>query len=267
FFVRVTTVNGTGSLAIAKGARVTNALTDVWRTESAVEKKISLTVANGSGNSDEMIVRFRDDATEDYDGTVDAPKVLNDAGVPSIFSCSPGVDYAINSLPSSLDQKTIPLQLNVEVDTMCTWSANLTGFNSNESVTLEDRLYGTVQDLTTSPVFSIQLNKGVYANRFFLQYSQPQKNVTGTTSSINNNSGIEIRAIQSDVFLLFTNENPGNANIAIFDALGKEVYESQNTNTSSGRIDISLPEVSNGVYIVKVQTPSATKSQQIILQK
>lgn len=240
-------------------------LKDVWRTQGASDNRLRLTVANGT-RADELVVRFTEGATEQFDSEYDGYKLINDAVVPSLFAYTAEANYCVNSLPTTLLEKTIPLQLNVASDTLCTWTADLSGFTSDEKIILEDRLLGTSQDLTENPTFAIQLKKGVYANRFFLQYYNRQEQVTETKGSTSD-AGIDIGAVQQNVVLLFTNQSPGDANIAVFDALGKKVYEAQNASIASGRIDINLQDINNGIYIVKVQTPSAIRSQQVYLIK
>ncbi|MDB5272834.1 MAG: C-terminal target protein [Chitinophagaceae bacterium] len=267
FFVKVSAAGGTGSLTIPSTARVTSTLKDVWRTEEDVTKILRLTVANGT-DADETVVRFKDDATEDFDAEFDAYKLTNDSNVPSVFSVSAVANYAINSLPSDLVHKTIPLQLNAVVDATYSWTADLSGFNNGDVFFLEDRLMGTYQNLSDNPTYSVTLSKGNYAGRFYLQYANGrQSTVTENTSANNNTSGIEIGALQQNVFLLFTNQSSGTANIAVFDALGKPVYNSENATIDAGRIDFALPDISNGVYVVKVQTAAASKTQQVFLQK
>ena len=265
FFVKVTTAGVNATLTLRNAARITTTLKDVWRMQGASDKRLRLTVANGT-RADELVVRFTEGATEQFDSEYDGYKLINDAAVPSLFAYTAEANYCVNSLPTTLLEKTIPLQLNVASDTLCTWTADLSGFTSDEKIILEDRLLGTSQDLTENPTFAIQLKKGVYANRFFLQYYNRQEQVTETKGSTSD-AGIDIGAVQQNVVLLFTNQSPGDANIAVFDALGKKVYEAQNISTASGRIDINLQDINNGIYIVKVQTPSAIRSQQVYLIK
>ncbi|MDB5272833.1 MAG: C-terminal target protein [Chitinophagaceae bacterium] len=267
FFVKVSTAGGKGFLTISNSARITSTLKDVWRTEEGANKILRLTVANGA-DADETIIRFADEASEQFDAELDAYKLTNDSNVPSVFSVSPLADYSVNSLPSALTQKTIPLQLNVVLDADYQWTADLSGFASNESFTLEDRLLGVTQNLSDNPTYHVELDSGNYAGRFYLQYtSGRQSTVTANTSANNNTSGIEIGTLQQNVFLLFTNQSSGTANVAVFDALGKPVYNFENATIDAGRIDFALPDISNGVYVVKVQTAIASKAQQVFIQK
>lgn len=266
FFVKVISPSTNGNLTLRNAARVTSTLRDVWRTQGSSDKRLRLTVANGS-YADELVVRFTEEATEQFDSEYDGFKIINDAAVPSLFAYTAEANYCVNSLPSSLTEKTIPLQLNVASDTLCTWTADMSGFSRSETMMLEDRLLGTSQNLSENPTYMIQLKKGVYSNRFFLQYSNREELVTDTKGGSTADASIDIAAVQQNVIVLFTNQNPGDANIAVFDALGKKVYEAQNVSTASGKVEINFQDISNGIYIVKVQTPSAIRSQQVYLIK
>lgn len=264
FFVRVSTSGGTGSLAMNNNVRVTSILHDVWRTTSE-DKLLRLKVVMAS-DTDETIIRFSKYASEQFDHNLDAYKLLNDSNVPSLFSISSDADYSINSLPNSLLTKTIPLQLNVMTAGEHTWTADLSNFTNGETFYLEDRLLGTSQSLNDNPTYSLSLQKGELKNRFFIRYSKRESLVTENNNATSN-GGIEISAINQNVFLLFADLNTGNADITIFDALGKKIYSTENASISSGRFDINLPLVNTGIYIVKAQTSTASKTQQVFVQK
>jgi hypothetical protein len=261
FFVKVTASGGTGSLTMTNSSRVTSTLRDVWRTENTDEDKIlRLTVSDGTLN-DETVIRFNNASTDQFDSDYDAYKLLNDPSMPSVFSSSASADYSVNSLPLTSLKKTIPLQLDVPNNAQYSWTADLNNFTSTDTLILQDRLLGTSQNLSDNPVYNVSLNKGNYSGRFYLLYNQKQ-----TASSSSDNSGIEISAIQKDVFVLFSDENTTSANVSIFDALGKVVYVQENMNVSSERVDINLLNATTGIYIVKVQTSSGTKTQQVYIQ-
>ncbi len=260
FFVKVTTSGGSGSLAMNSNVRVTSTLYDVWRTGSE-DKIFRLKIANGADN-DETVIRFAQTATEQFDTGLDAYKLLNDSSVPSLFSISADADYSINSLPYNVVSKTIPLQVNVMTTGEHSWTADLSGFHGAESLYLEDRLLGTSQNLSENPTYNVNLEKGELKGRFFIHYARESGN-----TNLFNKSNIEISAIQQNIFLLFSDEHSGKADITVYDALGKKVYTVENASTDAGRLDINLPNVNTGIYIVKVQTASASKTQQVFIQK
>lgn len=265
FFIKVTTSGGTGSLALNNNVRTTTSLRDVWRTASN-EKIFRLKIANGT-NEDETVVRFTDEASESFDSNLDAYKMLNDGEVPSLFSLSANADYSINSLPTTLVNKIIPLQLNVMADGDHVWNAELSGFEGGDSFFLEDRLTDTSYDLVENPVLNLTLTKGEQKGRFFIHYSKRESVVTENVDSKNTSGGIEISSNQQNVFLLFTDRNSGTADVVIFDAVGKKIYALEQTNINSGRLELNLPGINTGIYIVKVQTSASTKTQQVYIQK
>ncbi|HSZ72173.1 MAG TPA: T9SS type A sorting domain-containing protein, partial [Cytophagaceae bacterium] len=160
----------------------------------------------------------------------------------------------------------IPLHLIAALDGAYSFTADLSAFSSTASVILEDRLLGITQDLSLNPTYTATLSKGDYQGRFFIHYNQKQSAVTGNASPTAGAGDIEISAYQQNVFILFPNQNDGNANITVFDAVGKKVYSMENTSINTGRIDFNLP-TADGIYIVNVQTAAANKAQQIFVQK
>jgi hypothetical protein len=264
FFVKMGTANVSGTLSVNNNARITSTLIDVWRTESPANV-LRITAAIDS-ITDETVIRFVDNATEIFDGQLDAYKLYNSGNTPSLSSISASDNYSINSLPSGLTQKTIPLHLIAALDGAYSFTADLSAFSSTASVILEDRLLGITQDLSLNPTYTATLSKGDYQGRFFIHYNQKQSAVTGNASPTAGAGDIEISAYQQNVFILFPNQNDGNANITVFDAVGKKVYSMENTSINTGRIDFNLP-TADGIYIVNVQTAAANKAQQIFVQK
>ncbi|MDF2455947.1 MAG: C-terminal target protein, partial [Cytophagaceae bacterium] len=263
FFVKVAGP-GTGTLAMTNAVRTTSILYDVWRTEEEIGDIFRLTAASGEF-SDETVIRFKADATNAFDNDLDAYKLLNGGSSPSLYSISGDVDYSINSLPNNMVEKTIPLSIITGFAGRYTFTADFSEFEGEQSIWLEDRLLGTLQNLREDKVYSVNLDKSSIEGRFFIQYrNQGLGTVTGNTGQSASN-GIEISAYLQTVSVLFPNSN-GKANIIVLDALGKKVYEENNTDFSSGKTDLTLP-VSSGIYIVRVSTANATTSQQVYLTK
>ncbi len=264
FFVKVTGAS-TGTLAMTNSVRTTSILYDVWRTEEEeIGDIFRLTAASGEF-SDETVIRFKSDATPAFDSHLDAYKLLNGGSSPSLYSISGDIDYSINSLPNNVVEKTIPLSIITGFAGRYSFTADFSQFEGEQSMWLEDKLLGTLQNLREDNVYHVNLEKGSVEGRFFIQYrNQEAGTVTGNTGQ-SASAGIEITSYLQTVSVLFPSSN-GNANIIVLDAFGKKVYEENNTDFSSGKIDLALP-VSAGVYIVRVSTANATTSQQVYLTK
>ncbi len=265
FFVKVTTAS-TGTLAMTNSVRTTSILYDVWRTEEEEIGDIFRLTATSGEFSDETVIRFKEDATPAFDVHLDAYKLLNGGSSPSLYSISGDVDYSINSLPNNVVEKTIPLSIITGFAGRYSFTADFSQFKGEQSLWLEDKLLGTLQNLREDNVYSVNIEKGSVEGRFFIQYrNQEAGTVTGNTGQ-SASAGIEITSYFQTVSILFPSSN-GKANITVLDALGKKVYEENNTDFSSGKINIQLPSAETGIYIVKVQTSATLKTQQVLIQK
>jgi hypothetical protein len=264
FFIKVSNP-GTGTLGMNNNVRVTSTLHDVWRTEESDADKILRINAQNGELSDETIIRFSHDATTNFDSEKDAHKILNAEHTPSFFSLSPGTEYAINSLPLDIVSKSIPLQLNIALAGDYKLTSDLSDFTGDEIIFLEDRLLGITQNLKESNSYTVHLPVGEHTGRFFIQYYK-ENNVTSTQTT-QAHSTLEIAAAQQTVFVLFNDQSTILADIAIFDALGKQIYANEQTPVLSGKINIQLPGIETGIYVVKVHTTTVNKTQQVYINK
>ena len=262
FFVKMA-AGGSGTLGINNNARVTSTLKDVFRSEKPMNI-LSLSISMDT-LQDETIIRFADDATETFDSKLDAYKLYNAGNTPSLSTITSNENYSINSLPAA-STKSIPLQLNISVGGSYNISADLSNFNTTDSVMLEDRFLGIFQDLRHHSTYTTTLSKGTSSGRFFINYANKQNIVTDNVSSQTNSKGIEINAYQQNVDILFLNENTKSADIAVFDAVGKKIYTLENAIISGGKINFNLSNL-DGIFIVRVQTSTDTKAKQIFIQR
>jgi len=264
FFVKVSGAS-TGALSMTNAVRVTSTLIDVWRTsEPEYGDILRLTAASGEFN-DETVIRFKEDATTDFDIHLDAYKLLNGGSSPSLFSLSGEDDYSINSLPSNVLEKTIPLSIVTGFAGRYTLTADFSQFEGEQSIWLEDKLLGTLQNLREDKIYHVTLEKENIEGRFFIHYrNQALEMVTGNTGQ-SASQGMEITSHLQTVSVLFSNPSD-QANIVVLDALGKKVYEQYNATTSSGKMEFTLP-VSAGIYIVRVNNAHTSASQQVYLTK
>ena len=57
------------------------------------------------------------------------------------------------------------------------------------------------------------------------------------------------------------------SNVYVSDAVGNKVYALENVDSSSGKVEFTLPNISAGIYLVKVQTNALSKTQQVFLSR
>ncbi|MBC7487519.1 MAG: T9SS type A sorting domain-containing protein, partial [Cytophagaceae bacterium] len=223
-----------------------------------------LKASSGEFN-DETVIRFKEDATLDFDSQLDAYKLMNEGSSPSLFSYSANVNYSVNSLPSSLVEKTIPLTLVTAFTGKYSFTADFSEFAGEQVIWLEDRVQGTMQNLRENNVYSVSLDKGSIEGRFFIKYRNQKLETITSNAGQSANNAIEIASYLQTVSILCPSDIQ-KANVIVMDALGKKVYQQEQAELSSGKLEFTLP-VATGIYIVKVQTNSLSKNQQVFLQK
>ena len=231
-----------------------------------VDKTIKLKIANPN-YVDETIIRFKEDASENFDAQFDAYKITNGGSAPSLSTALANTNYSINSLPHTLTNKVIPVITAVETSGTYSINADITGFNSFDSVLLEDRLLNVFQNLKTTPSYNADLIKADTATRFFLHYKKEKVNsvVTSNDKYTSTNSPLSIYAFKQSITVNFNDANIAEANVAVFDAIGHKVLELKNANASSGKIEMSLSDSKIGVYIVKVESIWGVKTEKVYI--
>ena len=263
FFVKVTTSGGTGSLSMTNAVRTSAVNKDVWRTASD-GSVLRLTATSGT-SSDETIVRLLDEASTTFDSESDAYKMMNEGKTPSIYTDYNANRYAVNTLPSIASNETIPVNLDAKFAGPYTFSADITGFEEADSLIFVDKLTNTRQDLRVNPTYTCDLVKKEYSDRFYIQYNKKAAVVTDTKPSVL--SAITVFSFEQKVTVNFNNTKVSTADISIFDVKGNAVYKVKNQSVTSGKVEINLPFVSSGVYIVKIESGQASKTQEVYITK
>jgi hypothetical protein len=260
FWVKVTNP-GTGSLAMTNSVRVTSTNPSIWRT-AAVSDILKLTAASG-GYSDETIIRFRDDALDNFDSELDAYKMNSEDNTPSIYTELNNDQYSVNSLPYASKTSAIPVKVAAGFTGTYTISAEEIASLSGDSIIFEDRLLGIKQDLRTNPSYTCSLAHGDTSARFYISFRQG--NVSGLNLSSPANPFIVIRGVEDNIKVRFLNDNSSKATIGVYTTLGEQVFKVENADISSGEYTINPSAGSNGIYIVKVVTDSQTTSKKVYL--
>ncbi|MDB5258458.1 MAG: hypothetical protein JWM14_3153 [Chitinophagaceae bacterium] len=263
FFVKVSTSGGTGSVSMTNAVRTAAIDVDVWRTASD-GSTLRLTATSGT-SSDETIVRLLDDATTTFDSEADAYKMMNEGQTPSLYTDYNADRYAVNTLPSMASNEMIPVNLDAKFAGTYTFSANVTGFEDADSLIFVDKLSNVRQDLRINPTYSCDLVKADYRNRFYIQYNKKASVVTDTKPGIL--SAITVFSFEQKVTVNFNNPKVSVADISIYDVKGNAVYKVKNQSVATGKVEINLPFVSSGIYIVKIESGQASKTQEVYIAK
>jgi hypothetical protein len=141
-----------------------------------------------------------------------------------------------------------------------TISAELNNLPANIKVFIEDKLENTFTRLDETSNFSTTLSTNLNSTgRFYLHTTSASL----STGSVLDNNPVSIFTTSRDN-LRIVGIQSNIANVQLFNILGKQVF-----NTSfkgSGSNDITLPILSNGVYIVQVKNETGTINKKVVIE-
>ena len=241
FFVEVTSGFTTGTLMIDNDAR-TNTTTPYLK--STVSNYVKL-AATGNDRTDEMVVRFEENATAQFEGQFDGLKLAaGDYEYPQIYSIA-DKNLAYNALPET---ETVQLGFHCGVNGQYTIEA--VDINEIAEVWLEDTFTGIVTNLATSS-YTFSYSTSDEVNRFVLHFTA--LSTDELNASVNN-----IYAYNNNVYIHMIS-NHGIAQV--YNMTGQLV----NTyNLTSGTNQFAIDQ--RGNYIIKVVCDSEIATKKVNIQ-
>lgn len=240
FFVKVFQANA--AISIPKAAQVHSAQN--YYDNREVNNALRLSVTNQQF-SDETLIRFDINATNQFDAQLDAFKLYSfNSNVPQLFSVT-NTQQTINALP---DQGTgiwnaVSVNLGIKLNNSGNYTINASGFDSFnsgsiESLELYDNNTGIYTDLIHTPNYSFTSEPGTFLNRFKLYFN---RTVTGTSNF--EMSNVEIYAFDKQIFI-----NNGKGVVSVTNILGQEIYRQNLTENVSNVVNVAM----SGIYLVKI---------------
>ena len=265
FWIQDLSVPGPGSITISASDRSHN-----WGS-SAFLKSESVTTQDDvfrmylyhNENRDEMMIIQDESAQDTFDDWDSRKMFLNDTSVAELFTLSPeGKSLVIQSVKPILQQKVFPVGLHISSSSMYKFVANLNDIKSGMSYILIDKLLNDSLDLSVDSVYAFQSgaitdNTG---ERFELLIG-PKNTNNQVTSYINMPTDVNKIIIYSFDKQVFIKRCPLNAEIAIFDMLGNQLYISK----ANSDYEVIPCNFHQGCYIVRVSNPYIAKVQKVIL--
>ena len=147
--------------------------------------------ASGSGHNDEILIGFRQGASNNYDPKFDCWKLASpDPGVHYFASVlSNNKDLSINALPPLTGDISVPLRMKVPVTGTYKISRDSTLMIPMSScLVLEDKKTGSMIDLRATVSYTFTISDTTVAPRFILHiYSPVTKKAIGTTCASSSN--------------------------------------------------------------------------------
>jgi hypothetical protein len=256
----------TGTLALDNNVRVIDLTHPLIKSDNSSRPLIRLTAefSDDTVSVDPVVIYFDEKATNDFDGQLDALKLMNtDLMVPNIYTIGPdGAKLSICALPEFSDSLcVVPLGLKINREGEIIFKiSTLEGNLANMEIYISDIVTKTEQDLLSDKVYRLDLTEGQYENRFFLNFLNKSTGITDYTSE---NDIFRIYSYHG-IIILEINGLPGaDGTLQIFNLTGqilsiKKFYE-------PGYYEID-PGIKSGVYITSFTSGTSRFSKKIIIQ-
>jgi len=219
------------------------------------------------GFSDETVIAFNENATEEYDNQFDANKFFLASGNGSmIYTKSTDEVLSINCMPELTTAKSVVLFTKVLANNDMTLSfEGLENISEAYRVLLEDTKMGQVWDVRNGNyVYSAELTDK--EDRFVIHFINPQEVTSennNKTSSIETEelNGVKMYSFNNSIYVNIENDDFANSKINVYDVQGKEI--------TSGTLSMGLNiiEINNAhcVVIVNIQSSISKISEKFIL--
>lgn len=261
FFVKANTAGGTFNFAESNQAHNNP---DTFQ-KNAGKTEIKLWISDGSIKTYNRI-KYRGYATTAFDVGYEGELFSEASNSFAIFSHlvsnSQGKDYQLQSLPNSnYENMIVPIGIIADSGKEITFTAEALNLPTGIKVFLEDRFTNTFTRLDTENGEYTIKSKEAFdgTGRFYLH--------TKESSVLNSNteflSSVTIYKTNNRT-LKITGLQEGRVKLSLFNILGKTIM--QQSFKASNSNNITLPNLSSGVYMVRVQTLKGTITKKIILE-
>lgn len=271
FFIHVTegAFPVEGSLVMNNSVRVNDLAHPFIKSAGAEQPKLLRLSASFSASpvvSDYTVVYFDEQATPEYDGQLDALKLMNtDASVPSLFSVTPGASrLSINGMPPpGRKSLLVPLGIVTQIDgkirfRVCAIDPSLAAMK----ISLIDSVAGVKREVALNSEYEVDLKAGDCSGRFFLKFAGM---TTYAGRQAEENPGVLEATADGGILRLKIGSVEGPAgSLRIFDLTGRMLHEQAVMETGY----YEYPGLrSNGICIVSYRTGSVNVSKKVALVK
>jgi hypothetical protein len=227
--------------------------------------KITLIVNDGSKTKSTEI-NYLTDKTTGLDPRFDIGTFTGQASSFNIYthlvSNSEGVNFTRQALPNSdYENMIISIGVNAAIGKEITFTADDLNLPTDIKVFLEDRETNTFTRLDEAnsnyKITTTEALNGI--GRFYIHSSR--NSLTIKDVALEN---VSVYKTDASTLRIVGLQNGSKTNVTLFNLLGKQVV---NTSLqSNGVLDVFLPKLVTGVYIVKIQTAQGALSKKIILE-
>lgn len=224
--------------------------------------RLSASFADITGSADPAVIYFDDQATAEFDTSLDALKLMNtDSQIPSLYSLSgSGKKLSINSLPTAPGATVkVPLGLKTGRDgTVVFRMPYVDPALMTMSIYLTDSVLNKRYDLLPGMEYNVTLPAGEHINRFFLSFSHSLTAMPETREP-----GTELFTVRHSHSVLTTEIKslPGTEGILrIYNMSGQKLTEMKIYEPGDYSFWTDIP---SGVYIVTYSSGQIKSSKKL----
>jgi hypothetical protein len=256
FFVRRTQPNfAPGTIKMDNDVRVHNT-TAFYKSLNNNTLRLKV---EGNNYSDETVMRFSENGSTGFDQNDDAYKMFGYPEVPQLYTKTvDGALLSINTNYSLIDSASVPLLVKVGVNGTYTITASeISSFNTNVLIVIEDNKNGISQILNTNPIYSFYADTLDAPNRFTVKF------ITNTNKVEDNDDGDMILFVSNkDLYVNLSSVNTQNANLEVFNLSGQIIMNKLIFTNQLNTIHTELPV---GCYLIRISNNSVLKTSKIII--
>lgn len=207
---------------------------------------------------DYTVVATIDGTTDGFDGEWDAHKFFNTGEIPNLYSTYNDQIIAVNAVnygPSHNGKKVIPVAFRAPQQGMNYSISFDDEFMVNHyAVYLEDKKTGAFTDLTNSAYSFV--NDTAYVDRFNLHFLAGALSITELEEA----AKAKFRAwVYDNAAFIESHIDVRNAGVSLTDMGGRTVFSTQTDLQKGARTELTLPNVSSGIYLLQVEGQQPVK--------
>ncbi len=203
----------------------------------------------------EIIIAFKEDATEGIDLTYDAIKRIGNSNI-ALYSFIGNEKYCMQALPIDISNKHIPLGLLAGKEGFYSFTLkNVENFPPQTKIILEDKFNNSFTNLLQTPVCDFSISQTGYINDRFVLHFNP----TFGIDEINNQNDLIIYSYNKSVIINNTNSFDGT--VYIYNTLGQINY----SGILKNGINTIYVDFIPGIYLVKVVTSKKSYTKKLFI--
>ena len=263
FWVRVALGYSTGSIDLNNSMRSHDVATNRLRAPAfdiSTQKVLRLKVSNGV-NSDQAIVLFNSNASDEYE-VYDSEKMTNNnPSVPEIYTLAGTVPVVINGLNSVLTNEELPLGFTTgEENTFAIQATEISNFDKDTKIILRDKQLNTENELHVGSNYRFNSEQTSNTSRFSILFKS-----STITTGINNNEVTDSESIliyknQNGQITVSLNNTVGEGTITVSNSMGQKLA----SKLTTGAITVIDQGLTRGVFLVTVDINAKKVTKKII---